>query len=86
MIIYAVLVVGLLLLNSKFRSIDYILSFGAIYVAIKINFDWFAGLPMRLGTSGEIVKYKETMLVRFFMWFIGTLIGVVGIYFLVRDL
>jgi len=61
-----------------------VVSFAAIYAAIKINFDWFSGVPMRFGTSGEVGDYKETKIIRFFMWLLGTIVGLLGVYFLVK--
>lgn len=68
-----------LLLLPKYRESGYILSFLCVGGAMKVGFDYWAGLPVKIGTTGSVLNFPELKLVRLFVLMLALVIGVIGL-------
>jgi hypothetical protein len=84
-LVWVPLLVGALI-SSYYHlySIDVVIAWSAIVVAILNLLKYVLGLPIRLGSSGEIENYPELAGIRLLLLIVSMLIGVIGIWWLIK--
>ena len=68
--------------NEKYQDIKPLISFALIIASMKVVFDYYLGLTMRVGYSGDIKNNQEMKGFRVVLLILGLSIGGVGVWFL----